>query len=57
MTNAELWNAYNVSEIYEPKMCEEICYRVGMHEDYYYTTGENVDRIMEKAAKKLKKGH
>lgn len=54
MTNAELWNTYNASQVYEPEMCKEICSRVGMYEDYYYATSENVDRIMEEAAEQLK---
>lgn len=54
MTNAELLNTYNTSETYEPELCEEICSRVGMYQDYYYATGENIDRIMEEAADQLK---
>lgn len=54
MTNTELWNTYNASETYDPELCKEICSRVGMDEDYYYATGENVDRIMEEAADQLK---
>lgn len=53
MTNAELLNAYNASEIYQSEMCEEICYRVGMHEDYYCANDENLDRTIEEAVEKL----
>ena len=54
MTNAELWNTYNTSPVYEPEMCKEICSRVGMYEDYYYADSENVDRIMDEAADQLR---
>lgn len=54
MTNAELWNTYNASDVYEPEMCKEICSRVGMYEDYYYADGDNIDRVMEEAAEQLK---
>lgn len=54
MTNAELWNTYNASAEYDPEMCKEICSRVGMYEDYYYASSENVDRVMEEAAEQLK---
>lgn len=32
MTNAELWNMYNASPVYDAEMCKEICTRVGMYE-------------------------
>lgn len=54
MTNAELWNMYNASPVYDSAMCKEICSRVGMYEDYYYADSENVDRVMEEAAEQLK---
>lgn len=54
MTNYELLNLYNASKEYEPEMCKEICSRVGMYEDYYYASSENVDRVMEEAAEQLK---
>lgn len=53
-TNAELWNTYNTSETYEPGLCKEICFRVGMYEDYYYSDSGSVDRVMEEAAERLK---
>ena len=34
-------------------MCKVICTRVGMHEDFYYADGENVDRVMEEAVEHL----
>uniref|UniRef100_UPI003FEED2F9 hypothetical protein n=1 Tax=Prevotella sp. TaxID=59823 RepID=UPI003FEED2F9 len=54
MTNAELWNIYNASQVYAPELCKEICSRVGMYEDYYYSNSENVDRVMKEAAEQLK---
>ena len=54
MSNAELWNIYNASKVYDSAMCKEICSRVGMYEDYYYATSENVDRVMIEAAERLK---
>jgi hypothetical protein len=54
MTNAELYNIYNASRVYEPEMCKEICSRVGMYEDYYYANSENVDRVMDEAVEQLK---
>lgn len=54
MTNSELLNAYNASKEYEPAMCCEICTRVGMHEEYYYAEGDNIDRVMERAVEQLK---
>lgn len=53
MTNNELLNAYNASAEYDPALCKEICSRVGMHEDYYYADGENIDRVMEEAIEQL----
>ena len=53
MNNKELWNAFNKSEIYKSEMCEEICYRVGMLEDYYLANDENIDSIVEEAVEKL----
>ena len=53
-TNAELWNTYNASPVYDSELCKEICSRVGMYEDYFYADGENVDRVMEEAADQLK---
>ena len=47
LTNKELLNAYNASTEYDEAMCCEICTRVGMHTDYYYADGENIDRVME----------
>ena len=53
MPNAELLNAYNASEVYDPALCKEICFRVGMHEDFYYADGENIGRVMERAVNQL----
>lgn len=53
LTNSELLSAYNASAEYDPAMCKEICSRVGMHEDFYYADGENIDRVMEQAAEQL----
>jgi hypothetical protein len=53
-TIAELWNIYNTSKEYDSALCKEICSRVGMYEDYYYAGSENVDRVMEEAAERLK---
>lgn len=54
MTNKELLDAYNASEEYDSAMCNEICSRVGMHEDYYLADGDDIDRVMERAAEQLK---
>lgn len=54
MTNKELLDAYNASEVYDLTMCKVICARVGMHEDFYYATGEDIDRVMEEAVDQLK---
>lgn len=54
MTNKELLDAYNASAEYDESMCCEICTRVGMHEDFYYATGEDIDRVMEEAVDQLK---
>lgn len=53
MTNNQLLSAYNASAEYDPAMCREICSRVGMHEEYYYADGENIDRVMERAIEQL----
>lgn len=53
MTNKELLDAYNASDVYDLTMCKVICARVGMHEDFYYADGENVDRVMERAIEQL----
>lgn len=53
-TNAELWNTYNTSKVYEPGLCKEICTRVGMYEDYFFADSESVDRVMDEAAAQLK---
>lgn len=42
-------DAYNASDVYDLTMCKVICARVGMHEDFYYADGENIDRVMEEA--------
>lgn len=39
MTNKELLDAYNASDVYDLTMCKVICARVGMHEDFYYADG------------------
>jgi hypothetical protein len=54
MTNKELIDAYNASDVYDLTMCKVICTRVGMHEDYYMADGENIDRVMEEAVDQLK---
>lgn len=54
MTNKELFDAYNASDVYDLTMCKEICARVGMHEDFYYADGENIDRVMEEAVEQLR---
>lgn len=54
MTNKELLDAYNASDVYDLTMCEVICTRVGMHKDFYYATGEDIDRVMEEAVYELK---
>lgn len=53
MTNKELLDVYNASEEYDSEMCNEICSRVGMHEDYYFADGNSIDRVMEEAVKQL----
>jgi hypothetical protein len=53
LTNKELLNAYNASTEYDEAMCCEICTRVGMHTDYYYADGDNIDRVMEEAVEQL----
>lgn len=53
-TNAELWNLYNASEVYDAEMCAEICLRVGMDEEYLLADGDNIDHVMEEAAERLK---
>lgn len=54
MTNAELFNIFNTSKVYDSKMCEEICRRVGMYEDYFYADDGNIDRVVEEAAEQLR---
>lgn len=54
MTNNELLDAYNASDVHDLTMCKVICARVGMHEDYYMADGENIDRVMEEAVDQLK---
>lgn len=49
MNDAELLNAYNASAEYVPEMCEEICSRVGMDDDYYYAEGSSIVEVMAKA--------
>lgn len=53
MTNKELLDAYNASAEYVPEMCEEICSRVGMDDEYYYSDGENIVEVMAKAVELL----
>lgn len=53
MTNKELIDAYNASDVYDLTMCKVICARVGMHEDFYHADGEDVDRVMERAIEQL----
>lgn len=53
MTNKELLDAYNASDVHDLTMCKVICARVGMHEDFYYADGEDVDRVMERAIEQL----
>lgn len=54
MTNKELFDAYNTSDVYDLTMCKVICARVGMHEDFYYADGENIDSVMEEAVEQLR---
>lgn len=54
MTNKELLDAYNASDVYDHTLCKVICTRVGMHKDFYYATGEDIDRVMEEAVDQLK---
>lgn len=54
MTNKELLDAYNAIEVYDHTLCKVICTRVGMHKDFYYATGEDIDRVMEEAVDQLK---
>lgn len=45
MTNAELFNIFNTSKVYDSKMCEEICRRVGMYEDYFMPMTETLTAL------------
>lgn len=54
MTNKELLDAYNASDVDDLTMCKVICARVGMQEDFYYADGENIDRVMEEAVEQLR---
>ena len=53
MPNSLLLNAYNASAEYDPALCEEICIRVGVHEDFYNADGDNINRVMERAVEQL----
>lgn len=53
LTDKELLEKYNASNIYEEEVCEEICARVGMREDWEDAEAEDFDCIMEEAVRLL----